>query len=365
MFKMYFVKTETPNVYNRIDALARILFDRDVYLRTDYLTQKQSEYYQKAEQENLTPWNEIIGFTTDYDETVTIFKPIPEMIQTAKNLFDIDLCFVDERPDIPYNKNAIVDIDLAECNINNSFCYWLSFGKLDMTDTLAIIDYNCDVYNRIRNALGKYHFGELQECVFNGYARMTPKLEETMRKDFKENFNINLHVTYSKEYTKIDPSPETEGTAIEIDDETTQRIAFSYHEQWNQTEYQETADTPFFMGCPDVPIDPVGKIGLKYITIYMPDQKNYDVTFRDITVKNDETHPSIICFEGKNIMPYVDEYHKPFDIRELLEKLNNPTSCHGMYIRVYYDIEYIEDVEILPEDLFKRELRNGDTVIYS
>lgn len=354
---MYFIKTDKPNVYNRVDALARVLFDTDIYLRKDHLTQKQSEYYQKTEKENLTSWNEIIGFTPDYDKTVTISKPIPEMIQTAKDMFDIDLCFVDERPDIPYDKDTIMDIDLNECQIGNSFCYWVSFGKLDMTDTLAIIDYDCDVYNRIRNALGKYHFGELEECVFNGDTRMTPKLEETMKKDFKENFNINLHVTYCKHYEQIDTSPETAGTDIEINDETTQRISFSYQEQWNQTEYRKTDDTPIFNDCPDVPVDPVARIGLKYITIYMPDQKNYDVTFRNMKVTNDETHPSIICFECKNIMPYVDESHESFDIRELLEKLNNLTLRRDMYIHVHYDIKYIEDVEILPEDTFKCELR--------
>ena len=363
---MYFVKTKTPNVFNRVDALARVLFNEDVYSRDDCLTAKQSDYYDKSEKENLPSWNELIGFTTGYDRTVTISKPIPEMIQTAKDLFDIDLCFVDKRPEIPYNPNVMVDIELDECKVYNSFCYWVSFGKLDMTDTLAIIDCSCDVYDRIRDALWKYHFGELQECVVSGDDRMSPELEEVMKKDFKENFNINLHVNYCNpaDYEPVDKSPATTGNVVDIDNKATQQISFSYHEQWNQTEYRETADTPIFCGCPDVPIDPVGKIGLKYITIYMPDQKNYDVTFRDITIKNDETHPSIICFECKNIMPYVDESHEPFDIRELLEKFNNPTLCHGMSIRVFYNIKYIEDVEILPEDLFKRELRNGDTIIY-
>lgn len=198
MFKMYFVQTKTPNVYNRVDALARVLFDMDVYIRNDYLTKKQSEYYQKAEKENLLLWNEVIGFTTQYDETVTISKPIPEMIQTAKDMFDIDLCFVDKRPDIPYDKNTNLDIKLDECQIGGAFCYWLYFGKLDMTDILALMDYDCDVYDRIRNALGKYQFGELEECIFEGDDRMTPELEEKMKKDFKENFNINLHITYCK-----------------------------------------------------------------------------------------------------------------------------------------------------------------------
>lgn len=193
---MYFVKTETPNVYNRVDAMARILFDEDIYPRDDCLSLKQSEYYDKSEKENLPSWNEVIGFTTGYDRTVTISKPIPEMIQTAKDLFDIDLCFADKRPSIPYNPNVMVDVELDEGKVYSSFCYWVSFGKFDMTDTLAVIDYSCDVYDRIRTALEKYDFGELEECIVSGNGRITPELEETMKKDFKENFNINLHVKY-------------------------------------------------------------------------------------------------------------------------------------------------------------------------
>lgn len=366
MFKMYFVKTDKPNVFHRVDALARVLFNEDIYYREDCLTQKQSTYYDKAEKENLPQWNEIIGFTDDYTKTVEINKPIPEMIQTAKDMFDINLCFVDERPNIPYDPNIIVDVKLDEGMTYGTFCYWISFGKFDMTDTLAIIDCSCEVYDRIRTALEKYHFGELEECIVFGNERMNPELEEIMKKDFKENFNINLHVKYCnpEDYKPVDTSPETTGIVTDVDNESTQKISFVQRQQWSQSDYY-VENMPEYNRFPDVPIETAGKVSFKCLTITMPDQKQYAVTFRDITIKNDETHPSVICYDCKNIMPYVDETHEPFDINELLEKLNNPELCKDMYVFADDNVEYFKQhVEIMPEYMFKCTLMNGDTVMY-
>lgn len=74
-------------------------------------------------------------------------------------------------------------------------CYWY-LSKYDMTDTLAIIHYENEIYDRIRNALGKYGLSEFKECIVSGNSWINPKLEKVMKKDFKENFNINLSVNH-------------------------------------------------------------------------------------------------------------------------------------------------------------------------
>lgn len=201
MFKIYFVKTETPNVFKRIDALSRVLFgdDTDIYFRNDCLTVKQNEYYMRSKEENLPKWNEVIGFNDGDSRTIEIHKPIPEMIQTAKDLFDIDLCFVDKEPNIPYDNNITVDVELNEgTDSHGKYFYSMYYGKYDMTDILAMIDYDCEIYYRIQTAFEKYDIGESQECYFNRYDGkcITTEQEDTMKKDFKDNFHINLKVNH-------------------------------------------------------------------------------------------------------------------------------------------------------------------------
>lgn len=205
MFKMYFVKTDKPNVFHRVDEIARVLLDTDVYPDNNTLTQKQATYYNKAIEKNLPSWNKIIGFTYDKPNEVIIHKPIPEMIRTAKEQFDIDLYFVDEKPNIPFNDTILIDVELQEFYDDEQYeyNYWIAFGKYEMSDILAVIDVDDDntIYRRISTAVDKYLYQDPEYIarIIPGCISISPKLEEIMKKDFKENFNINLYVKHESE----------------------------------------------------------------------------------------------------------------------------------------------------------------------
>ena len=197
-FKIYFVKTDKPNVFRRIDKLGRVLLNRDIYYMEDYLSVKQCIYADKSHHEDLPSWKDVIGFTDD-NGTVTIHKPIPEMIQTAKDMFDIDLLFVDKEPDIPYDPDVLIDVELSDMGSN---IYFLTFGKYDMTDILApCLPYTEDIRKRIETALSKYNIYKLDyntedECEdqfqANGY--INGAMELTMKVDLQANFNIKFNI---------------------------------------------------------------------------------------------------------------------------------------------------------------------------
>lgn len=226
-FKMYFVKTDKPNVFKRIDELGRILFNTDIYPVENALTKKQNAYVEKScDFDNfvlkeiagftddgqaiygkevypigqsdkkscntsLPSWKEVIGFTDD-NGMVTIHKPSDEMIQIADEQFDIDLCFVDNEPDIPYDKNVMIDVELIDDGDN---CWQVEFGKYDKTDILIIMPEENEIQERITKALNKYHiyFDDGLDFVDSDDS-IDETMERIMKEDLKENFNIRLHI---------------------------------------------------------------------------------------------------------------------------------------------------------------------------
>lgn len=231
-FKMYFVKTDKPNVFRRIDELGRILFDKNIYPMEDSLSQKQHAYVKKSydtglpvlkeiinftddghavfdqnvypinhasctqsHSTSLPSWKEVIGFTDD-NELVTIHKSCDEMIQTANEQFDIDLCFVDTKPNIPYDPNIMIDVELQDDGDDDN-CWYVTFGKYDKADILINIPEENEIHDRITKALNKYHLHYLDDDDFDFIESKGPinqAMELTMKVDLKENFNIKLHI---------------------------------------------------------------------------------------------------------------------------------------------------------------------------
>ena len=236
-FKMYFVKTDKPNVFRRIDELGRILFNKDIYPMEDALSKKQNAYIKKSgdtgplvlkeiidftdnghavfDQDDypveqayaetscdvsFPSWKEVIGFT-DNNGIVTIHKSYDEMIQTANKQFDIDLCFVDTEPNITYDPNVMIDVELQDDGDDDN-CWYVTFGKYDKTDILIPIPHIAEqeenkIYDRITKALNKYHLHYLDNDSFDFIQSknvIDDAMELTMRIDLKTNFNIKFHI---------------------------------------------------------------------------------------------------------------------------------------------------------------------------
>ena len=131
---------------------------------------------------------------------VTTHKPSNEMIQIADEQFDIDLCFVDNELDIPYDKNVMVDVELQDDGDDDN-CWWVTYGKYDKTDILVTMQEENEIYDRITKALNKYHIYYLDDDGFDFVEsddQIDETMERTMREDLKENFNIRLHIIRNK-----------------------------------------------------------------------------------------------------------------------------------------------------------------------
>lgn len=236
-FKMYFVKTEKPNVFRRIDELGHILFNTDIYPVENALSKKQNAYVEKScDFDNivlkeitgftedgqaiyspeiypigqsyakkscntgLPSWKDVIGFTDD-NGIVTIHKSHEEMIQTANEQFDIDLCFVDKEPDITYDPKVMIDVELIDDGDDDN--YWqVEFGKYDKTDILITIQEKNEIQDRITKALNKYHiyFDDDGLDFVESDNPINETMERTMKEDLKKNFNIRLHIIRDSSY---------------------------------------------------------------------------------------------------------------------------------------------------------------------
>ena len=231
-FKMYFVKTKQPNVCRRIDELGRILFNTDIYPMENALSKKQNAYFkkscdtsrlilkeitdftddgqaicsqnvypigqtytEKSRSTSLPSWKEAIGFTED-NGIVTIHKSHDEMIQTANEQFDIDLCFVDDEPNISYDPNVMIDVELQDDGDDDN-CWQVTFGRYDKTDILITMQEENEIHDRITKALNKYHLYYLDDDCFD-FVESDGSIDETielaMKIDLKANFNIKLHI---------------------------------------------------------------------------------------------------------------------------------------------------------------------------
>lgn len=232
---MYFVKTDKPNVFKRIDELGRILFNQDIYPVENALSKKQNTYFKKscgtgslvlreitgftedgralfskdvypikeAQAEKscntslppLPSWKEVIGFTDD-NGMVTIHKPSDEMIQIANEQFDIDLRFVDEEPNIQYDPNVMIDVELQDDGDGDN-CWQVTFGRYDKTDILITMQEENEIYDRITKAFNKYNLHYLDDDGFDfveSEGSISRAMRLAMETDLKENFNIKLHI---------------------------------------------------------------------------------------------------------------------------------------------------------------------------
>lgn len=398
---MYFVKTDTPNVYHRVDEMARILFNRNIYSKHAILTHKQVDYKDSVDYANELKkfypfWNEYIGFTPEDNEYVTINKPISEMIHAAR-ILDIDLCFVDEMPKIPFNGNITVDVELSKIydySSSDIYKYKIKWGIFNDKTIVPIDNAYTNIYNRICYAISQYGYTDKNHTqVVEGKMPITPEIEEIMRKDFKENFAINLHVLYDEmddcdkpnendecvydDCDKLDNEdswcePSETITYPDINNEDTRNISFIHCEQFRQSYYPNlTNNTPFFNFIPDIPVPNLNIAKPSYLSICI-DNKEYHVKFRNTTVKCNKTHPSVIYYECKNIMPYSLSGNDAFDINELLDKLRNPTLRNSMNIEMHMDIdddvEMYENIdyefELWEENELQDILMDGDTILY-
>lgn len=385
MFKMYFVKTDKPNVYHRVDEMARILLDKDVYSDEASLTHKQCDYENAIQKANrwkhfYPSWNEYIGFTPADSQTVTIHKPIDDMIHAAK-LLDIELCFVDELADIFFNENITVDVELTEIRGFSPQCqeYLMAWGRFINLDIMPVTSiYESAIYNRIEKALGKYGFTTYDKMWFRRPELLTPETELLMKQDLKENFNINLSVARrtdpDTQALLNDPKarfhrPETTGNLNYGSKTDTKPVTLIHKLQFSQSDYESLSeDTPFFNHIPDVPVPHINAIVPDFVAIRIDDHI-YPVTFDSITVTADTKHPSVLCFTCKGIKPYHKKNTLVFDINELLEKLHNPELAKNLHFDMYLtmddtkeEIEY--DFEVTDEYTIQTILMDGDTVLY-
>lgn len=208
MYTIYLVKTKKPNVFERFDKLAVMLYGTNV-LPNNLLTAKIAESQQNWEkylfdhiEEPTKQPSWIIDLQirlmhTESGDFVITETEIPILIKRAKE-YDLDIQVVDKSPKIcVYNEHESVNVCLTEQKYHTGIRYKITYGQaIDLPCISDVIE--CPLFMRIANAIYACNNNmcvySYSYCYYDNDVKIPGYEKEKLIKELQEHYNIRLKI---------------------------------------------------------------------------------------------------------------------------------------------------------------------------